>query len=88
MDSGRYWSWRVAVDLAQRHGLDQCQVVAAAVGEVDEIVDLILVGTLQGHGVDLDLEAGSVGGIETLHDSREISPAGDGAEAVGLQGVE
>ncbi len=54
----------------------------------DQVVDLVVVGPLQGHGVDLDLKARRLGRLETGHDGRKIAPAGDGAEAVGLQRIE
>ena len=78
----------VAVDLAERHGLDEGEVVAFGAAPGDEILDLVLVDAAQGHGVDLDPEAGGAGRVDARHHLAEPAPARDLGELVGIARVE
>ena len=78
----------VVVDVAQRHGLDQRQVHAAAVRPTTRSLDLVLVDALQRHGVDLDLEAGRLRRVDAAQHLFEIAPAGDRLELLRVQRVE
>src|SRR5213076_306916 len=75
----------VAVDLAERHGLDQRQVHALAMGPADEIVELVLVDPLQRHRVDLDVEAGGARRGDAGEYLVELAPARDRLEFRGIE---
>src|SRR3546814_5682848 len=49
---------------------------------------LVVVDALQRHAVDLDLKAGSLGGVEPGQHLLELAPAGDRLELRGIEGVE
>ena len=74
--------------LAKRHHLDQRQVHAAAVRPGGHVGDLVLVDALERHGVDLDLQARLLRGIDAGHDLVEIAPAGDCAKLVRVERVD
>src|SRR5687768_16000224 len=78
----------VAVDLAERHRLDERQVVAAAMREADEVVELVLVDPLECHRVELDGEPGLLGGGDAVHHAVEIAPPRDCLEALGSQSIQ
>ena len=78
----------LAIGLAHRHGLDQRQVDAAAMGETDQVVVLVLVHALERDRVEFDLEAHPLRCLDASHDLGEVAPTRDGPEAVRLQGVE
>ncbi len=54
----------------------------------DHLRGFLVVDALQRHGVDLDLEARRLRRVDPLHHLREIAPAGQSPEAVGVQRVE
>ncbi len=78
----------VFFDLAQRHGLDQGQVQARAVGPLDHRRDGLGVVVLERHGVDLDLQPGTLGRLDPGLDLGEVTAPGDPAERVRIQAVE
>ena len=57
----------VGAGLAHRHGLDQGQAEAPAMGPADHVLDLVFVHPAQRHGVDLDLEPGALGRVDAMH---------------------
>ena len=50
--------------------------------------NLVLVDALERDRVDLDLEAGGLGGVDAGDHLVELAPARDGAELVGIERVE
>src|SRR3546814_6544090 len=82
------WVDTLLADRAHRHDLDEGEVIALAAAPGDQAVDLVIVHALQGHGVDLDLKAGVLGGGQALHHLVELAPAGARLELVGVQGVQ
>src|SRR5262245_2286993 len=74
--------------VAQRHHLDQGQLHAAAVRPFHERRKFVLVDTLERDGVDFDLEAGGLRGVDPGQHLVELAPARDGAELVGVECIE
>ena len=57
-------------------------------GPLDEWDEFVLVDTLEGDGIDLDLEPGGLGGVDPGHHLIQLAPARDGAEFVGIERIE
>ncbi len=78
----------VGADLAQRHGLDEREVHAGAVSPANEIVDLVLVGVLERHRIDLHVQTGGLRRGDPVHHLGEIAPAGDRPELDRIKGID
>ena len=78
----------VAVDVAQRHGLDQGQVVAPLAAPADHVGNLVLVDALQRHRVDLDRQPRIGGGAQAVQHLGQAAPAGDARELGRVQRVQ
>ena len=70
----------VAGDVAHRHGLDQAEVEAVLAAPGEHAVELVLVHALHRHGVDLDRQAGGLGGEDAVQRLLDLAPAGDRGE--------
>ncbi len=78
----------VAVDVPERHRLDQGEVEPFRAAPGDHPVEFILVDALERHGVDLDLQTRDLGGLDPRHHLVESAPPGDGCEALTVQRVQ
>ncbi len=58
----------IFLDFAHRHGLDEGQVHAAAMGPAHQLGDFAVIEVVEGDRVDLDLEARGLRGVDALHD--------------------
>ncbi|QTK78462.1 hypothetical protein AT6N2_C0581 [Agrobacterium tumefaciens] len=78
----------IFLDLAHRHGLDDGQVHAAAMGEAHQLRHLYVVEILQRNRVELDLDTRRLRGIEPFHDAINIAPAGNVAKLLAVERIE
>ena len=70
----------IAVDVAERHGLDQGEIEALGAAPGDHPVELVLVDALQRDHVDLDVQARGLRRRDALHHGLVLAPARDGRE--------
>ena len=62
-------------------------IEAAAVGETNEVVDLMLVHPLEGDGVELDAQSCLLRRIEARHNLAEVAPTRDRPELCGIERI-
>src|SRR5689334_5809415 len=74
--------------VAERHCLDQREVVALACAPPQHRGNLVFVETLEGDGVDLDLEARGHGGVDAAKHVPQVAAASDVPEALRVETVQ
>src|SRR5262249_12716390 len=68
------------IDITDGHDFDHREIHAASVRPFEQPCDLTLVHTFERDGIDLDLQAGRLCGLDTCENFAEIAPAGDRPE--------
>ena len=77
----------IRLDLAQRHGLDQRQIVALAMRPADQVRDLARIVVLEGDGVDLDRQSSRPRRSDSRLDLGQVAAARQFSKQVRLQRV-
>src|SRR5206468_2774341 len=78
----------VLLDFAERHRLDQREVVPTVSAPAEHRRDFVFVKAPQGNHVDLDLQPGVSCCLDPFEHLRQISAPGDVAEAIGIAAIE
>src|SRR6185295_4956987 len=78
----------IGLGLTHRHGLDESDICAATVCELDEVRDFLFIDVVQSDGVEFHLQARRLRRIDTLEHIVEAVAPGDPLEQVPLQRVE
>ncbi|KAK0360660.1 hypothetical protein LTR94_026427, partial [Friedmanniomyces endolithicus] len=78
----------ILIDRAQRHRLDQGQVVPLRDAPVEHRGNVVLVQALQRNHVDLHSQPCVARGGDTVQHLRDIAVAGDEAEAIGVERID
>ena len=75
-------------NVAKRHDFDKGELHASPMRPFQKRRELVLVHSLERNSVDLDLQAGRLGGVDSSQHLVELAPTRDGAELVGIEGIE
>src|SRR5512139_211542 len=78
----------LAADIAHRHHFDEGDVVAVLAAPFDQAIELVIVDALEGDSVELDPDAGGLGGGDAFQYRPQFAPTGDAGEFFRIEGID